>query len=97
MRRFAHRVSKRSKANVAADLEQNQARIRELESQIDLLRASHRAMIRAVGEMGGMQAWMRFFAECQPLLDKLRDIGAMPEPPVALRPVTATEDADAEG
>jgi hypothetical protein len=96
MRRLMEQANKQSKSNLAATLERKDARIRELEERVALLTASHRAMIRAVGE-GGMQAWLRFFADYQPLLDRLRDMGAMPTAPVAILPVAGQEGTDVKG
>lgn len=36
-------------------------RIADLERQVALLTASHKAIILAVGELGGLRAWQRFF------------------------------------
>lgn len=47
------------------------ARIAELEEQVQMLTASHKAMIMAVGELGGIQAWKRFYQDFQGALDKL--------------------------
>lgn len=86
LRRMIERTDKRSKSNLAAALEQKDARIRELEERVALLTASHRAMIHAVGEMGGMRAWSRFFDDYRAVLDCLHEIGAMPG---TVSPITA--------
>lgn len=78
LRRMIERTDKSSKSNLAAALERKDARIRELEEQIALLTASHRAMIHAVGEMGGMRAWSRFFENYQTVQEELHRIGATP-------------------
>lgn len=90
IRALASRAGKQSKAKVAADLARKEERIRELEAQIEMLLASHRAMIRAVGEMGGMKAWMRLFSLSQPALEKLKQLGALPNPIGVLADVKQT-------
>jgi len=72
VRATAEKIDKNSKSNLiykCANLEQ---KVAELEKQRDLLIASHRAMILAVGEMGGIAAWRRFFPDYQnSLMSKL--------------------------
>ncbi|WP_082443898.1 hypothetical protein [Pseudomonas mediterranea] len=60
-RQWVKRAQKVSQANVVAQLAAKELRIQELERQVTTLTASHKAMILAVGEMGGMKAWSRFF------------------------------------
>jgi hypothetical protein len=71
MRGLTEKARKQSKNSVAAVMEQKDARIRDLEAEVDLLRASHRAMIKAVGELGGMQAWLRLFNRYEALIDQM--------------------------
>lgn len=52
-------------------------RIAELEEQNALLVASHQAMIMAVGELGGIRAWRRFFEDYQAVVEQLEACGAM--------------------
>lgn len=52
-------------------------KIAELEGPNVLLTASHQAMIRALGELGGMCAWCRFFDDYQATMERLEAIGAM--------------------
>ncbi|MBL4539096.1 MAG: hypothetical protein JKP96_10540 [Oceanicaulis sp.] len=54
-------------------------KIAKLEDQNALLIASHQAMIMAVGELGGMRAWRRFFEDYQSIVDRLVDCGAIPQ------------------
>lgn len=54
-------------------------RLEESEAHRQLLIASHRAMLSAVGEMGGTRAWLRFFAKHPNALASLGEIGALPE------------------
>lgn len=68
-------------------------RVKELEQENALLIASHRAMIMAVGEMGGMRAYRRFFETHQEALAKLQEIKAIPETVTPLR-LAATDGND---
>lgn len=54
-------------------------RLEETEARNQLLIASHRAMLSAVGEIGGTRAWLRFFAKDPDVLASLDEIGALPE------------------
>lgn len=79
-------MAKRSKEKVAADLTSKDQRIAELERQVDILRASHLAMIRAVGELGGMRIWLRFFESHKSIRDELHKLQAMPDAAVTSMP-----------
>lgn len=78
LRNWQKRVGKKSKENVAKDLCERDARIAELERQVEILTASHVAMIRAVGELGGFSKWAKFFEDYQSIRQKLAELGAMP-------------------
>lgn len=54
-------------------------RLDEVEAHNQLLIASHRAMLSAVGELGGTRAWLRLFANQPDALASLGEIGALPE------------------
>ncbi|WP_230015863.1 hypothetical protein [Pseudomonas chlororaphis] len=71
-RQWVKRVQKVSQTNVVAQLAAKDHRIEELERQIAILTASHKAMILAVGEMGGMTAWRRFFEGYEHAWDAVR-------------------------
>ena len=45
----------------------------------DILIASHKAMMLAVGELGGMKAWRKFFEGYQEVVDEMQKLGAIPE------------------
>lgn len=64
-------------------------RVKELEQDNALLIASHRAMIMAVGEMGGMRAYRRFFEAHQEALARLERMKAIPETVTPLRLASA--------
>ena len=78
LRSVMERTGKASKRNTAIELAQKDARIEELSRDRDLLVASLRAAILAVGEMGGMGAWLRFYKAHEDALERLRTLGAMP-------------------
>ena len=53
-------------------------RIAKLEATVQLLTASHLAMLRAVGELGGFSKWARFYEQYSQARDKLIELGAVP-------------------
>jgi hypothetical protein len=82
-RRWRGRVAKRSGADTAVSLADKDIRIAELKATVQLLTASHLAMLRAVGELGGFSKWARFYEEYRDARDKLIDLGAVPTATVA--------------
>ncbi len=72
-------IKKRSRENIAADLASKDQEIAELKRQVEILTASHVAMIRVVGEMGGMSKWLKFFESYKQIRDELQKLGAMPK------------------
>lgn len=77
LRNWKIRISKKSKLKIADDLANRDLRIVELEQQVDLLIASHVAMIRAVGELGGYAQWSNFFEDYKAVRDKLFQMKAI--------------------
>ncbi|WP_250441807.1 hypothetical protein [Caballeronia sp. AZ1_KS37] len=77
-RRWRGRVAKRSGADIAASLADKDIRIAELEATVQLLTASHLAMLRAVGELGGFSKWAKFYEHHREARDKLIAMGAVP-------------------
>lgn len=59
--RWRGRPEKLSGDAAARALADRDVRIAELKSQMALLTASHVAMIRAVGELGGFRKWAQFY------------------------------------
>ncbi|MHB9842125.1 hypothetical protein Q8F57_046015 [Paraburkholderia terrae] len=90
-RRWRERVARRSGADTAASLADKDIRIAELEAAVQLLTASHLAMLRAVGELGGFSKWARFYEHHREARDKLAEFGAMPAAPVSLIPAGGDE------
>jgi len=85
-RRWRGRVAKRSGADTAASLADKDIRIAELEATVQLLTASHLAMLRAVGELGGFSKWAKFYENYREARDKLAELGAIPTAPVSAIP-----------
>ena len=90
-RRWRGRIAKRSGADTATSLADKDIRIAELESTVQLLTASHLAMLRAVGELGGFSKWAKFYEHHREARDKLAELGAMPAAPVSEMPSTKSE------
>lgn len=58
---WVERAKKNSQQHLITTLAMKDERIADLERQVALLTASHKAIILAVGELGGLRAWQRFF------------------------------------
>ncbi|MBY4714895.1 hypothetical protein [Burkholderia cepacia] len=91
-RRWRGRVAKRSGADTAVSLADKDIRIAELEATVQLLTASHLAMLRAVGELGGFSKWAKFYEEYRDARDKLVGIGAVS--PATVDSLTAEKSKD---
>lgn len=76
--RIIETKQRRQRQDDYVDLAKANQRIAVLERQVSLLTASHKAMILAVGEIGGMSGWKRFFPHYAEIEAKLRELGAMP-------------------
>lgn len=85
-RRWRSRIAKRSGADTAASLADKDMRIAELEATVQLLTASHLAMLRAVGELGGFSKWAKFYEHHREARDRLAELGAIPAAPVSAMP-----------
>lgn len=63
-----------SKEKLVRQIADRNAKISELTRLVQLLTASHKALLVAVGELGGTAAWQRFFADYEQIradLDRL--------------------------
>lgn len=60
-RKHINNSKKQSQSKLALQLAEKDKKIVELEKQIQILTASHIAMLKAIGEVGGMSAWIKFF------------------------------------
>jgi hypothetical protein len=77
-RRWNGRTKRMSGAEQSAVLAARDSRIAELEVAVQLLTASHVAMLRAVGELGGFSKWAKFYGDYSSVRDKLGALGALP-------------------
>jgi hypothetical protein len=77
-RRWKGRVSRMSGTEQSAALAARDARIAELEATVQLLTASHVAMLRTVGELGGFSKWTKFYGNYKSVRDNLSALGALP-------------------
>ncbi|AIF48150.1 hypothetical protein HY57_13210 [Dyella japonica A8] len=78
IRSISQRVQHRSRASVSTDIAARDARIEALEREVQVLVASHMAMIRAVGEIGGFAAWAKLFEGFEDARETLVRLNAMP-------------------
>lgn len=77
-RRWKGRVPRMSGTEQSAALAARDARIAELEATVQLLTASHVAMLRTVGELGGFSKWTKFYEDYSAVRDSLDALGALP-------------------
>lgn len=78
MRTYAKRIKKGSVGKITLALTEKDQKIAELERQVEILTASHVALIRAVGELGGIKKWAQFYEKYKDVRTQLIDMGAMP-------------------
>lgn len=64
-RQWSTRAGKRSTVHLVADLAARESRIADLEEHISLLTASHIALIREAGELGGFRKWLELFEKIE--------------------------------
>jgi len=86
-RAWRARSPKRSKDQLASQLAQKDVRIAELERQVEVLRLSHIAMIRAVGELGGMSKLLKLYEGYSIARRELVELGVLPAGQIAPFPV----------
>lgn len=77
-REWVGRAPRRSRDQLAAQLAQKDARIAELEHQVEILRISHLAMIRTVGELGGISKLLKLYEGYRNIKDDLGRLGLLP-------------------
>lgn len=70
--------NKSSREALLVIVDQRNKTIADLERKIMILAASHRAMLMAVGEMGGVAGWRKFFAKHEEIRQELLRLQAMP-------------------
>jgi hypothetical protein len=77
-RRWQGRVGKRAGNQNAAALVDKQSIIDQMETMVALLTASHVALLRSLGELGGFAKWAAFYERFREARDALQTIGAIP-------------------
>ena len=77
-RGWRSRASKSSGSDLIQALANKTVQIDEMAATNELLIASHKAMLRAVGELGGYSAWSKFYDNYREVRDGLKEIGAIP-------------------
>lgn len=77
-RRWRGRVGKLAGNQNAAVLADKQNRIDQMETMVALLTASHVALLRSLGELGGFAKWAAFYERFREARDALQKIGAIP-------------------
>jgi hypothetical protein len=93
-RRISANAPKRSRDQLARQLAQKDARIAELERQVEILRVSHIAMMRAVGELGGMGKLLKMYEGYRDYRGELQRLGFLDTAevkPFAARKATAAD------
>ena len=78
IRQLAEDIDKESVTNLRLKVARLEESCVALQQSRDLLIASHKAMLLAVGEMGGMRAWVRFFPQWDQVRRSLHEMGALP-------------------
>lgn len=77
-RRWRGRAGKRSGDKNAAALVDKQTRNDQMEAMVALLTASHVALLRSLGELGGFAKWAAFYERFREARDALQEMGAIP-------------------
>jgi hypothetical protein len=77
LRTWSAKAPKRSREQLAAQLAQKDSRIAELERQVDILRVSHIAMMRSVGELGGTSKLLKLYEGYREFRGELQRLGLL--------------------
>lgn len=94
LREMAASLSHSSPKALQLKITKQSLEIAELRTKIEVLVASHRALYAAVGEMGGAQAWLRFFDNHQQTLALLDNIEARPNTAASIKLHLVSESLD---
>lgn len=78
LRSLVEKTDKLSRTNLQAQVARLTQENESLKAERDLLIASHKAMLLAVGEMGGMSAWRKFFPAWEDTRQRLNEMQALP-------------------
>lgn len=79
LRSLMKTADRKTRGTLVSDVAALEQKNQLLEQQRDLLIASHRALIRAVGEQG-VEAWRRFFRDYEHAMRDLEEMRAVPSP-----------------
>jgi hypothetical protein len=71
-------MPKRSREQLAAQLAQKDSQIAELTRQVGILRVHNLAMIRTVGELGGVSKLLKLYDGCGDIRNELNRLGVLP-------------------
>lgn len=77
-RTWQARKPKRSREQLSAQLAQKDMRIAELERQVEILRVHSLAMIRTVGEIGGISRLLKLYDGHRNAMKELDRLGVLP-------------------
>ena len=86
LRNLMEKTDKQSRTHLQAKVARLTQENDVLKGERDLLVASHKAMLLAVGEMGGMTAWRKFFPVWEETREQLRQLQALPNAEVLSPP-----------
>lgn len=75
---LVEKTDSHSRTNLQQRLAQLSQEYQELRGERDLLIASHKAMLLAVGELGGIAVWRKFFQDWELTRAKLIELRALP-------------------
>lgn len=78
IRKLAEDVDQDSVTNLRLKVARLEESCLALQQSRELLIASHKAMLLAVGEVGGMHAWVKFFPMWDQVRCSLHEMGALP-------------------
>jgi hypothetical protein len=78
-RTWQARMPKRSREQLATQLAQKDSRIVELEHQVEILRVHNLAMIRTVGELGGISKLLKLYDGYRDTRNELNRLGVLPQ------------------
>lgn len=84
LRGLAIRLDKESKPRLQARLAAAEKEIATLKAQRDLLVVGLRSTIHAVGEVGGMRSWRRFYEGYSAAFQTMVELGAVPRTVIQL-------------
>lgn len=86
IRTVAEDVDQESVTNLRLKVARLEESCLALQQSRELLTASHKAMLLAVGEMGGMRAWVKFFPHWDQVRRSLHEMDALPDAQVDFSP-----------